>query len=212
MAQYKTYTVVWGDTLSGIAKRYGTTVSYLASLNNIKNVNLIYVGQVLKISEIVTVTPSTPTPPSTPSTPKPNPAPTPAPTPESVGSATITSFGLQSNAENTLFATWSWNKNNTDKYDIRWYYTTGGGGNTWFTGSQQQTSFDDVGPHSTYSIPNNATRVKFKVKPISKTRKVNDQDVYYWTAKWSTEKIFNVDKSLPPKVPQTPTVTVKDYT
>ena len=221
MAQYKTYTVVRGDTLSGIARRYGTTVSYLASLNNIKNVNLIYVGQVLKISEIITVTPSTPKPPTTPTpSPKPNPAPTPtptpapapAPTPESVGSATITSFGLQSNAENTLFATWSWNKNNTDKYDIRWYYTTSGGGNTWFTGSQQQTSFDDVGPHSTYSIPNNATRVKFKVKPISTTRKVNDQDVYYWIATWSTEKIFNVADSLPPKIPQTPTVTVKDYT
>ena len=42
MAEYKTYKVVWGDTLSEIAQRYGTTVSYLAKLNNIKNVNLIY--------------------------------------------------------------------------------------------------------------------------------------------------------------------------
>ena len=50
MATYKTHTVVWGDTLSEIAQRYGTTVSYLAKLNNIRNVNLIYVGQVLKIS------------------------------------------------------------------------------------------------------------------------------------------------------------------
>ena len=45
-----TYKVVKGDTLSGIAKRYGTTVSALAKLNNIKNVNRIYVGQVLYIS------------------------------------------------------------------------------------------------------------------------------------------------------------------
>ena len=58
MATYKTHKVVRGDTLSEIAQRYGTTVSYLAKLNNIRNVNLIYVGQVLKISEVVTVTPA----------------------------------------------------------------------------------------------------------------------------------------------------------
>lgn len=45
-----TYTVKRGDTLSGIAAQYGTTVSNLASLNNIKNVNRIYVGQVLKVN------------------------------------------------------------------------------------------------------------------------------------------------------------------
>ena len=45
-----TYTVKRGDTLSAIAKKYGTTVSALAKLNNISNVNYIYVGQVLRIS------------------------------------------------------------------------------------------------------------------------------------------------------------------
>lgn len=44
-----TYKVKSGDTLSEIALKYGTTVSNLAKLNNIKNVNLIYVGQILKI-------------------------------------------------------------------------------------------------------------------------------------------------------------------
>ncbi|WP_122638594.1 LysM peptidoglycan-binding domain-containing protein [Romboutsia sp. Marseille-P6047] len=43
------YTVQKGDTLSGIAQRFGTTVAQLASINNIQNPNLIYVGQVLKI-------------------------------------------------------------------------------------------------------------------------------------------------------------------
>ncbi|WP_346216434.1 GH25 family lysozyme [Caldifermentibacillus hisashii] len=51
-----TYTVKRGDTLSGIAAKYGTTVSNLASLNNIKNVNRIYVGQVLKVSGSVSAT------------------------------------------------------------------------------------------------------------------------------------------------------------
>lgn len=45
-----TYTVKSGDSLSGIASRYGTTVSALASLNGISNPNWIYPGQVLKIS------------------------------------------------------------------------------------------------------------------------------------------------------------------
>lgn len=44
-----TYTVKKGDTLSGIAKRYRVTVSQLVNINNIKNPNLIYVGQVLTI-------------------------------------------------------------------------------------------------------------------------------------------------------------------
>jgi LysM repeat protein len=44
-----TYTVVKGDNLTKIAKRYGTTVSALVKLNNIKNANLINVGQVLRL-------------------------------------------------------------------------------------------------------------------------------------------------------------------
>lgn len=44
-----TYTVVKGDNLTKIAKKYGVTVNYLKNLNNIKNANLIYVGQIIKI-------------------------------------------------------------------------------------------------------------------------------------------------------------------
>lgn len=43
------YTVKRGDTLSAIARKYNTTVAALAKLNNIKNVNVINVGQVLKL-------------------------------------------------------------------------------------------------------------------------------------------------------------------
>ena len=45
-----THKVVKGDTLWAISRKYGTTVEAIAKLNNIKNVNLIYVGQVLTIS------------------------------------------------------------------------------------------------------------------------------------------------------------------
>lgn len=43
------YTVVRGDNLSKIAKKFGTTVAQLVSWNNIKNANLIYPGQVLRV-------------------------------------------------------------------------------------------------------------------------------------------------------------------
>jgi hypothetical protein len=45
----KTYKVVKDDTLSKIAKQYGTTVDTLVKLNGIKNKNLIYVGQIIKL-------------------------------------------------------------------------------------------------------------------------------------------------------------------
>ena len=43
------YTVVKGDTLSGIAAKYGTTYQEIAKANGIKNPNLIYPGQQFKI-------------------------------------------------------------------------------------------------------------------------------------------------------------------
>ena len=50
-AQERTvYTVKPGDTLSEIAETYNTTVEKLAKLNNIKNVDLIFVDQVLVIN------------------------------------------------------------------------------------------------------------------------------------------------------------------
>lgn len=52
----KTYKIVAGDTLSGIAKRFGTTATNLAILNNIKDVNRIYAGQVLVLPSQPSVT------------------------------------------------------------------------------------------------------------------------------------------------------------
>lgn len=43
------YTVKKGDTLSAIAKKYGTTYQQIAKDNGISNPNLIYAGQTLKI-------------------------------------------------------------------------------------------------------------------------------------------------------------------
>lgn len=48
--KYTTYTVRAGDTLSGIASRYGTTWQALQRLNGIANANVIYPGQVLRVN------------------------------------------------------------------------------------------------------------------------------------------------------------------
>lgn len=60
-----TYTIKQGDTLSGIAKQYGTTVDVLAKANNISNPNAIKAGAVLNIGSpapapapVVTPTPA----------------------------------------------------------------------------------------------------------------------------------------------------------
>lgn len=173
---------MWGDTLSHIALRYNTTVKKLVELNNIADPNFIVVGQVLKLT-------GTPTPASTNKTSK----------------ATVNVFGLQSNTTRTVYATWSWDKSNTENYKVMWYYGTGDG--VWFVGNDSTVTVKQ----STYTAPNNATRVKFKVKPISKKRTVNKKETSYWTASWSTEKTYSFSNN-PPSTPPVPSVTIKDYT
>ena len=46
---YIVYTVASGDVLSGIAPRFGVTVAQIQQWNNIKNPNVISVGQKLTI-------------------------------------------------------------------------------------------------------------------------------------------------------------------
>lgn len=46
------YIVKAGDTLSGIAEKYGTTYQELARINNIENPNLIYPGQEIKLPSV----------------------------------------------------------------------------------------------------------------------------------------------------------------
>lgn len=45
----RTYTIRPGDTLSGIASRYGTTVAAIARLNNIPDPDRIYAGKTIRI-------------------------------------------------------------------------------------------------------------------------------------------------------------------
>ena len=44
------HTVRQGDTLSGIAKRYHTTVKRLCQLNNIKETSILRLGQKIRVN------------------------------------------------------------------------------------------------------------------------------------------------------------------
>ena len=187
MAEQITHKVVWGDTLSALAKKYGTTVSSIASLNNIKNPDRIYVGQVLIIKN-KTVSSSGGNTTTTPS-----------------NTVNITSFGLQSNTDNLIFALWTWSKSNTDHYEVEWSYYTDNG--VWFTGNTSTVKITE----STYNAPSNAVQIRFRVKPVSTTYKNSkDQEVSHWSASWSSYKYYNMS-DRPPSVPPTPTVKLEKY-
>lgn len=175
----KSVTVQKNDTLWGIAEDYlgsGTKYQQLASINNIKSPYIIYVGQVIQLYKSSSSSSTTKS---------------------DSKKATITDFGLQSNSDNTIYATWTWTKSNTDNYKVQWLYDTGDG--VWFIGSDGTTEHKQ----STYSYPSNANRVAFKVKPVSKTYTNDSKTVSYWTADWSTTKYYSIS-SNPPKEPPSP--------
>ena len=119
---------------------------------------------------------------------------------------------VQTGTDRTIYATWTWNKTHTDHYEIRWYYDTGDG--VWFVGTDSTTT----SKQNTYSAPDNAKRVGFKVKPVpkkvKKTVKAKNSSkktvkVDAWRADWSTLKYYNI-KNSPPSTPPAPTVTIEN--
>lgn len=196
MADALWYTVVKGDSLWTIAKKFPselnitdtsddgqilTAVNKLASLNNITNKNFITIGQKIKITGTRTAETN------------------------NSNVAKIKAFGLRSDTDNMLYATWTWTKSHTDHYEVEWYIDTGDG--HWFQSSTDSPKIKEA----SFSIPNpdKVKRVRFRVKPISHTRdnvsgtmpeSGSVKTEYYWTAQWTSWKTFNT-KDLPPETP-----------
>lgn len=192
-ADKKSVTVQKGDTLSEIAQTYASYISgstnkarvdTLCKLNNITNPDYIVVGDIIKLSGTAT-------------TPKKN----------TSNKAVIDKFGLQSNTDRTVYATWTWDQSNTDHYKIWWSIDTGDG--VWFKTSDEAQTVKSK--QSTYTAPSNAKRVKFVVRPVSTKKKVNGKESgYYWTAENSTAKTYSFS-SNPPTTPSAPSVTIDGY-
>lgn len=190
----RTYTVKYGDCLWNIAKsELGDPLkwTYIADINGIsRSYPLIHPGDVLKLDEDDGQggTKPVPEPPdaSTTSTP------------------VIQYFGLQAGTDKTIFATWTWSRENTENYQVKWYYDTGQ--DIWFVGSDSSTEEKQA----VYTGPSNALRVKCKVKAISKKHTVNDKETAYWTCGWSSEKIYDYSNN-PPAQPSAPSVVIDKF-
>ena len=203
-----TYTVKRGDSLWKIssggcgsnvaASISGNTINAkintLVQLNNIKNQNLIYVGQVLKLSGSSSSNSSSTTSSKVNSVP------------------TITAFGLQSEdtTGRAMYLAWSYSRSNVKNYKVRWSYYADG---LWQIGSESETtSSKSEYCTSTYNAPANSSKVKVKVLAISDTYQDSSGKSHaYWTDEpWSAEKIYSFSDN-PPYPPSSPKVEIKDY-
>lgn len=188
--------VEFGDTLTQIAVDYAGGYSkhkQLAAINDISNPDRIAVGQ--KVYLTANASSSSTSSKSSTNSNKP----------------IIKQFGLQSNADDVLFATWDWDQKNTESYKVLWTYDTGNG--LWFEGSNTTITVDADAPsmarQSTYSVPANARKVRFKVKPISKKKKTNNKETSYWEAQWSDVKTYT--DATPLETPPVPAVEIDKY-
>lgn len=199
-----TYTVKRGDTLWGICTTYASSIAgsttnakidTLVSLNNIKNRNLIYVGQVLTLSSSGGTS-------STAST-----------TTTTSKKATVNGPSLLSSdtTGRAVYASWSWSREHTKNYRYRWLQYRN---NKWELGSEgETTSYEDFCCQSEFSASDDATKVKFTVLPLSETYTTtnssgNQSTHSYWTdATWSDEKIYDFSDN-PPLTPDVPTVEI----
>lgn len=190
-------TVEYGDTLESIAEEYGNGLSanQIASMNNITDPELIYKGQKIRVQEdpnafygSITIGPT-------------------GIISFDENAVIIEEFGLQSTSSNTLFATWSFYRSHVEKYEFEWEYDLGTSKTVmpiWFVGTKSSTT----DTQSTYTIPDGAVQVRFRVKAISQKYTSNDKETTYWTSKWTSYKVYDC-KNLPPQTPPTPDVEIK---
>lgn len=179
--------VIKGDTLSEIAESYyGDASKYkqLASINDIKNPDLIYVGEKIYFSKKASGSSSSAS--------------------SDTQKVTIKRFGLQADIDNVLFITWEWGKaSETAEYKVDWDYYTAN--KQWFHGSDSTVTVQQC----TYSIPSNAKQVRVRVKPVAKTKKEGDKEVDLWKADWTAWKKHTV--TYTPKAPSNLNVKLEGF-
>jgi len=192
-----------GDTLSEIAAKYYTYVKdqystfwkymdYLVDLNNIKNKDLIIVGQKIKLK-------------GSKETPKPNKTYIPS----------IRLFGLVGGTDRKLYVDWNFDHGNVDYYQVRWKYTV------LVDGKRSRTAIGRLESvttqYDTYDVPQEATIVTFEVRARSKSYKNNGKVAYYWgdslgysyrTVK--NDAVYDFTKS-PPATPTNLSISIEDF-
>ena len=179
-----TYTIVRGDTLTSIAKKFNTTVAKLKELNPtlIKDVNKICAGWTIKVSGEADAAPVTKN-----------------------NKAIVTKPAILTDSRRKVYSTWEWSKHSeTDKYEVRWSYS-------WGVGIEEISETTTKYQYSSFEPPEHATHVTIVVTPIAKTKTVTQGkeqvEVPLWTANPSDRQTFWYT-SLPPEVPPTPQVSI----
>lgn len=80
---------------------------------------------------------------------------------------------LQVGTTNTILATWLWNRSHTYGYNVEWQYLTKDG--IWFKGRTELVGTPNgTAKYDTYEFPELATKVRFRVRPKSKSRPTNE--------------------------------------
>ena len=96
------------------------------------------------------------------------------------------SGGSTSSSGSSSTTTTTQSVSNVDHYEVIWRYRTSD--NVLFAGSSSDVDYYDP-LTSTYSIPENATKVICYVRPISKTYESNGSTKSYWTASWASVEL-----------------------
>lgn len=204
-----TYTVKRGDTLPNICSTYKSSIAgatnqdrinTVVRLNNIKNPNQIYVGQVLKFSESANI-----------SSPVIN---------KSTTTPIITSFGLKAkpisenvgNGDRDVLVRWAFSRDNLAGFTVSWREFLIDG--TPLHDEDVTVTYEQIEDCvAVRSCDSASAKVRVSVKPYSKTYKdSNGNDKYYWEdGRWSSAKVYEFSNN-PPSVPGVPNVTINNDT
>lgn len=198
----KSIKVERGDTLSHIVRdsRFASYISgntadakikTIKDANGLKDVDKIYVNQILYVAKQSSSGSSTTT-----TTPK----------------LTINGFGLKSDSftGREMIVNWTWKYantayKNTAGYTYEWYQWLN---NKWNVNQTNLEHPEDAYCQSTFSADEDATKVYFRVRPFYK----NNNEIKYWNAVGWTNSTEYEFINNPPDKPPAPTVELKDLT
>lgn len=114
-----------------------------------------------------------------------------APPPNYSKNVTIQWWALDSGESRSMYVTWSYDRPNTNGYEVKWEYDTGAGG--WRNGSTSTVTEKQAG----YSAPDNAKVVKVTITPKSDS----------WSDGVGESRDYNYSNN-PPEIPPMPSFTI----
>jgi LysM repeat protein len=185
----KTHKVVWGDTLTALAKEYSTTVDKLVQWNNISNPDYIVVGQILYVDG-------------------PNTSQDPIVCTDRVKFRAV---GYVTTNPDNLYFEWSIDAKYVKEYQVEKNYyikTSAGEKKGPVTNETVTTKY-----YFWENVPDGATRCYVRVKPVSKTKKTTSGETTYFNGVWRKSNEFNLSEDAPPSPPpNAPNVSIRGNT